>query len=91
MNETEQELRDMVSRLELELAQLRRRFGLEVFGPQICLKEASYLTGFHQETVRQWCEAGKVESHRRGGQWSVSRDSLLSFVGARDGLRKRCA
>ncbi len=80
------------SRLEAEVAALRHRFGLDIApGDEMSLKEASFETAFHQETIRLWITNGQVRGRQSGGRWIVDRSDLYRFVGMRGGLRRRCA
>jgi len=46
----------------------------------LTIQQASKLSGYHAEYLRIIVRAGKLEAHKFGPVWAISRKSLLSYL-----------
>ncbi len=45
--------------------------------------EAANLLGVHVNTMRQWCDQGKIQAHRTSapiGHWRITRSVLVAYA-----------
>jgi len=48
----------------------------------LTIQQASELSGYHAEYLRIIVRAGKLNAHKFGSVWAISRKSLLSYLKA---------
>lgn len=46
----------------------------------LTIQQASELSGYHAEYLRIIVRAGKLDAHKFGSVWAISRKSLLSYL-----------
>ena len=48
----------------------------------LTIQQAAQLSGYHPEYLRIIVRAGKLDAHKFGSVWAISRKSLLSYLQA---------
>lgn len=48
--------------------------------------QASEISGFHHQTIREYCRLKKIKGIKVDGNWKISEDALLDFM--RDQIKK---
>jgi hypothetical protein len=77
-------LRDSVGRLEMMFGKVCERLGIAPPPPTIgaestTIKAVASDSGFSPTRIRQWIEAGKIETTRKGGRVLVDKASAKTF------------
>jgi hypothetical protein len=48
--------------------------------------EASAISGFHHQTIREYCRLKKIKGTKVDGNWKISEEALLDWM--RDQIKK---
>lgn len=51
---------------------------------EITVTEASEISGYHPDYLRQMIRAGEIQARKFGTVWAIKRESLLEFLRRRE-------